>query len=506
MDTNNQKSSNLHPKKAMRSATNAQLQLGEIDIADIFIDSRSRDDIPQLLRGLQHLYTHKKTREKIFIILENLIPKETSTELGRPGMMWWEILVMGTLRLNLNCDYDRLQELVNQHKTIRQMLGFGFTDDDKKYSLQALKDNVGLFTPEILDQINQVVVDAGQKLKKKDNLTGRCDSFVVETNVHYPTDINLLYDAIRKIIQLTAEYAQITQIEGWRQSQFNVRQAKKAYRLAQKTKRSTSQDPVKKEQRQQMITQAHIDYIELCEKFIKKSRQTLATTTSNRNLNASVISLQIEDFITHAERQIDQIDRRVVQGEIIPHEEKVFSIFEPHTEWINKGKAGVPVELGLRVCIVEDGQGYTLHHRVMQKETDDQIVTDIVAETQTRFPDFKACSFDKGFHSPENQTGLADILDHVVLPKKGRCNKKEQARESSDEFRQSRRKHSAVESAINALEVHGLDTCPDHGIDGFKRYVALAVVARNIQKLGSELIKEELEKEKRRRKRKKLAA
>ncbi len=151
----------------MRTATNSQLHLGEIDIADVFINPRSRDDIPQLLRGLQHLYTHVETREKIFQILENLTPEGTSTDIGRPGMMWWEILVMGTLRLNLNCDYDRLQELVNQHKTIRQMLGFGFTDDDKTYSLQALKDNVGLFTPKILDQINQVVVDAGQKLKKK---------------------------------------------------------------------------------------------------------------------------------------------------------------------------------------------------------------------------------------------------------------------------------------------------------------------------------------------------
>jgi hypothetical protein len=151
----------------MRSATNSQFQLGEINIADICIDSRSRDDIPQLLKGLQHLYSDIETREKIFQILENLTPSKTSTELGRPGMMWWEILVMGTLRLNLNCDYDRLQELVNQHKTIRQMLGFGFTDDSKTYSLQTLKDNVGLFTPDILDQINQVVVEAGQGLKKK---------------------------------------------------------------------------------------------------------------------------------------------------------------------------------------------------------------------------------------------------------------------------------------------------------------------------------------------------
>ena len=93
-----------------------------------------------------------------------------------------------------------------------------------------------------------------------------------------------------------------------------------------------------------------------------------------------------------------------------------------------------------------------------------------------------------------------------MLPKKGRCNKIEQARENSEAFKSSRRQHSAVESGINALEVHGLDRCPDHGLHGFKRYVALAVVARNIQKLGAELQKKLRQQEQRKRRRNKLAA
>ena len=95
------------------------------------------------------------------------------------------------------------------------------------------------------------------------------------------------------------------------------------------------------------------------------------------------------------------------------------------------------------------------------------------------------CSYDKGFHSPENQQQLPTIIDQVVLPKKGRCSKADEARETAPEFVKKRRQHSAVESGINALEVHGLDRCPDKGLDHFKRYVGLAVVARNLQKLGS---------------------
>jgi hypothetical protein len=125
----------------------------------------------------------------------------------------------------------------------------------------------------------------------------------------------------------------------------------------------------------------------------------------------------------------------------------------------------------------------------------------MVAETQARFAHFNGCSFDKGFHSPANQIELQKRLKHPVLPKKGRRNKEELNRERSEEFKADKRQHSAVESAINALEVHGLDKCPDHGIEGFERYVGLAVLSRNIQKLGAEIRKQEQLKNKRKQKR-----
>jgi hypothetical protein len=329
---------------------------------------------------------------------------------------------------------------------------------------------------------------------------------VVETNVHYPTDINLLLDAVRKTITLTAGYAGMMGLDGWRQSDYNCRQVKKAHRKAQQIKRSSSRDAIKKERRQARIVQAHRDYVELARKFIHKSQATLAAEVVDIDLSAMAKALEIQAYINHAQRQMEQIERRVIHGETIPHEEKVFSIFQPHTEWISKGKAGVPVELGLKVCIVEDTRGYLLHHQVMERQTDDQIAIDLIVQTQARYPNLRACSFDKGFHSPENQVELAKKLDRVVLPKKGRCNKQEQDRQDSEAFKTSRRKHSAVESGINALEVHGLDRCLDHGINGFKRYVALAVVARNIQKLGAELHKIIQKQEKRKRDRDKLAA
>jgi hypothetical protein len=135
----------------------------------------------------------------------------------------------------------------------------------------------------------------------------------------------------------------------------------------------------------------------------------------------------------------------------------------------------------------------------MQQQTDDKVAAVIVQGAKDRFENLVGCSFDKGFYSHDNQRELANILDYVILPKKGRLSAKDKQVEHSEEFIESRRQHSAVESSINALENHGLDRCLDHGVHGFKRYVALSVLARNIQILGHLLQQKELKHQKRRK-------
>lgn len=483
----------------MRQIKDAQLQIGEQDIAKIRFDPRSRDDIPKLLRGLQHIYTTPEIREAVFQVLEEMIPERVNPQNGRPGMQLWKVLVLGVLRLNLNRDYDRIHDLANNHRTIRQMLGHGLCDDELEYKLQTVKDNVALLTPEILDRINEIVIKSGHRLvkKKDENLSGRCDSFVVETDVHYPTDINLLFDALRKVISLMGVLCKEMGLSDWRQFGYNLRKAKRLFRKAQQIKRSRSKDDKKKAQREALIKEAHQTYLKVASHYLDKAEKTMQSVSvlspgnSDGGLTLAIALDEIEKYIAHGRRQIDQIERRIIQDGEIAHEEKVFSIFEEHTEWISKGKAGVPVELGLRVCILEDQYGFILHHRVMEKETDDKIAVPMVSEAKEKYNTLKQCSFDKGFHSPNNQKTLRELLDRVVLPKKGKRSKIETQMETKEDFMKARRQHSAVESAINALEVHGLDRCLDHGINGFKRYVALAIVARNIQKLGAILREQE---------------
>ena len=130
----------------MRIVRSSQMQIGQTDIADIIIDVTSRDDIPMILLGLQHIYTNIRLRKAVFKILEEVIPLKkvedsaervaVDADKGRPGMDQWCILVLGTLRVGLNADYDRVQELANQHRTLRMMLGHGLFDHGEEYRLQ----------------------------------------------------------------------------------------------------------------------------------------------------------------------------------------------------------------------------------------------------------------------------------------------------------------------------------------------------------------------------------
>ena len=307
---------------------------------------------------------------------------------------------------------------------------------------------------------------------------------------------------MRKVVTLTAGRCDRQGVSDWRQHAYNVRHMKRLMRVAQNKKRSKAKSEAQQAKRQASIEKAHQAYLDVAQRYLDKARDTLGALEQRGSASEIDIALkiEIEVYVKHAIRQIDQTTRRVILGEVIAHAEKVFSIFEPHTEWVSKGKAGVAVELGVKVCILEDPYQFILHHQVMEKKSDAQVAVSMVEEAKARFPDLNACSFDKGFHSSANQAALAQRLDLAALPRKGKLSRQAQEVEQSDAFIKARRQHSAVESAINALEVHGLDRCLDHGIDGLRRYVALAVLARNIHRMGDILKQQEQKRAKRSRK------
>ena len=468
----------------MRRVQYRQMRFGQVAIGDIRLDPKSRDDIPAVLKGLQYLHTDK--REELFGLLEAHIRPGTDRKVGRPGMDLWRILVLGVLKQGLGCDFDRLQDLANHHRLVRAMLAHGDSADESRYGFQTVVDNVSLPAPELLPAVGRLVVDGGHAVAGKKlgaPLRGRCDSFAVETDVHYPTDVSLLWDAMRCAVRDTARLAKRHGVGGRRRWRHVTRGAGTLFHRVRSTRRAKG-CPARVEA-----------YLARCGALPGRVGATLDALASKGVPEAEWAV--IRGYLEHARRQMDQVERRLLLGEAIPHEEKVFSIFEPHTRRVAKGKAGRPVEPGVPVCVLEDQYRFILHRKVLWTGGDVDAAVPMVEEARALHPDLRACGFDRGFHSPSNRARLDGLLELNALPRKGRPSRADRERESEESFAAARRQHPAVESATDALEHRGLDRVRAHGADGFERTVALSVLAANPHRLGRLLRRREFKRRRR---------
>jgi len=476
----------------MRKRFEQQRKLGVLSISEVKLPIKSRDELPPILRALQHIYVTPALNEEVFKILEGKVLKGKK-KTGRYGMDLWHILVLSAVRLGLDADYDRLDDFANHHKLIRQILGVETTfGEGKRFSRQSIKDNVSLLDEETITRINEVVVRAGHKLvKKKDGgLRIKADTYVLESDVHFPTDVNLLWDAARTSLSVIEDAIREGLLEGkgWRKSKYWRRELKNLMRISakalfggRKKKEETKKDRVK-------------SYLELARGLSEKIEASMLAmyerVLSTSQVEVYAIKIErLEYFHGMLKKHIDLVERRVLRGEQIPVEEKVYSLFEPHTEWLYKGKANKRVELGHNILVASDQWGFIVEYQVIERQAEVSLSLPLADRLLSRFGEdaIESISFDKGFYKRENKELLKLYIPEVIMPKKGKKNQAEQEEESGKTFRKLRHRHSAVESDINRLEHHGLDRCLDKGLHAFKRYCALGVMAANLHKLGNVL-------------------
>ena len=124
-----------------------------------------------------------------------------SADRGRPGMQYWSILVLGAVRLGCNLNYDRLQNLAEEHRSLRLIMGIGGWCDEPKFDWRCLRDNIALLSPDTIERLNHLIVAEGHRLVPEAAETVRGDSFVVATDIHYPTDSGLIGDGLRTIVR-----------------------------------------------------------------------------------------------------------------------------------------------------------------------------------------------------------------------------------------------------------------------------------------------------------------
>jgi hypothetical protein len=472
----------------MRKAYSNQLRFDTVPVEHVSLNLECRDSIVPVLRALQHLYSQRELARSVLDLIAADVNKETRTDTGRSGMDYWHICVLMAVRLGGNFTYDQLQDLAENHRSLRAVMGLGECDESA-FHHKTLRNTFCLLQPETLQRINRALVQEGHQLQPDAIEKVRADSFVMETDIHDPTESSLLLDGLRKIISLCALLAEEHDVDGWRQ---HAHLLKKVQQLNRRINR--------------IAAKKGPHYKARMKPFYRELLQKTAVLTQRARDLCVVIGQPLPEltdlfgpntlqaFIVRTERVADTATRRVLHGETVPNGEKLFSMFEPHTQLYKRGKAGQPIQFGRQVLVFEDAAGFLVRGVLMNRDEGDKAVA--VRETQALQQDFdngvKRLSLDRGFHSPRNQTELSELVDDLCLPKPGAKQSVAQQAAANDAFRAAQQNHPGVESAIGALQRgNALKRCRDRSEIGLERYLQLAILGRNLHTLGRMLIARE---------------
>lgn len=476
----------------MRATINPQLSLGQSPLGEITLDLDSRFELVPILAGLQYLHDHPATRQRLLELVAADVLRGADPRRGREGMGIWQILVLGVVRQGCNYDYAALSHAANHDDLVRGFLQIGPLSSER-FAEKTVHENVAKLRPGTLEQIAYVIAEAGHELAPQASQAVRGDSFVVQTNIHYPTDSSLLLDGIRTLTTLSKRLADEQGLPGWRQAKHLYKKAKRLDRRIGRIAKGRRKD------RGQRLQAAYGELIVLARQITNRALDLyVATRQGGVNPFVDASREEILRFAVMTDYVAGLAERRVVRGETIPHAEKIFSLFEPSSELINRGKRPDPIEFGHRVLVLEDAAGFIVHIQVMGIGVQDvQVLRPAMAAVQERLNQkIRQASFDRGFWSPENHQALSQLVEQACLPRKG----KPLPAEGTPQFEEARRRHAGVESKIGALQSgNGLVRCRDRGDVGYARYVMLAAVARNLQTLGN-LVLAELRARQRKRK------
>ena len=472
----------------MRKSFSNQQRFDCRGVLGVQLNLECRDEIVPILAALQHIYSQPETRDAILDLIAEDVNQESRDDVGREGMDYWQILVLAAVRLGCNLDYDKLQDLAEQHRNLRHIMGIGDWSEVIDFGWRRIRDNVCLLKPATIEKISHLIVAEGHRLAPEAAKQTRADSFVVETNIHWPTESSLIRDGVRKIIGLCVVIASTIKSAGWRQAPHLLRKVNHRTRNIQRI--SSRKAP----RYQERLKAEYRKLLKVSGKITTRASRLLRDADKNKKLKGNSLLEELRVFLERTEQVRDTTRRRIVKGEKVPNSEKLFSMFETHTQLYKRGKAGEPVQFGRSVLVFEDGAGFITHSYLLgREELDSDVVVPQMRIVQQRLKGaIEDASFDRGFHTPENQEQLAKIVKNPCLPKPGAKQSAEQSRNATIAFRQARDRHAGVESAIGALQAgNGLERSRDRTELGFGRYVMLGILGRNLHVLGKLIIARE---------------
>jgi IS5 family transposase len=401
---------------------------------------------------------------------------------GRGGLTPPQVLRSLILMRVKNWNYRELRERITDGYTLRQFTDF-YCQPVPKHD--AFNRAFNRLTPETLQAVNELVVQAAVDVGLEDGQKLRVDTTVVQTDIHHPTDSTLLWDVVRVVTRLVLRLNAAVQqrIQGFRN------RTRAARRRMQEIQRMT---PKERSQRQ---VEKYRQLIGITEEVVNSARKVLQQTRRARgkdvisDLAIGELRKEIDHYGELGNRVIDQACRRVLQGEQVPTAEKIYSIFETHTDLIKRGKVQTPIEFGHKVFLAESAQGLITQYEVLEGNPgDDQQVEPSLERHKETFGHAPALyGSDRGFFSETNVKSCRQNGVKVVsIPQRGgKKTAKRKAYEKSPAFKKGQRFRAGIEGRISVLfRGRGMKRCLAEGHQRFELSVGAAVLANNLLRIA----------------------
>jgi transposase, IS5 family len=429
-----------------------------------------------------------QNREVLARVQADLCRGLKNPDKGRHGLTARQVVGALVLMRIKNWDYRELRDRIADGVTLRQFTDF---HGDKVPKHDAFNRGINRLTPETLQHINEVFVSVAVELGLEDGSKLRVDTTVVETDIHHPTDNTLLWDVVRVLTRSVKQLAKA--LKFLRIKDFRDR-SRSAHRRMYEIQRMTTR------QRQEQQTQKYRELIGIAEEVVKSATNAVETTASMRAtdlltaLKIESIRADIQHYCGLGAQVIDQARRRVLNGEKVPTAEKIYSIFEPHTDLIKRGKVRTPVEFGHKVFLAESAIGLITQYEVLEGNPADEI--HVVRSLQHHRRVFrrgpKVYSTDRGFFSEPNVEACVNGgVTTVSIPQRGGSKTlQREAYERSRTFKDGQRFRAGIEGRISVLmRGRGMKRCLAQGAEHFELFVGAAVLANNLMKIAELLVK-----------------
>lgn len=400
-------------------------------------------------------------------------------ETGRPSTPVEVVLRLLIVRRLYGWSYAETEHFVGDSLILRQFCRLGLAPVPDHTTLLRWANLIQPATLEaLLDHIvalaRQFTVTRGRKL--------RVDSTVVQTPIHYPTDSSLLLDGVRTLGRLIRRARPVL---GER-----LGQARDAFRTRTRSARRHLQriHRLARRKGEAAVAEQRTAYQRLCQvarRVVRQAEQVRQGLTSAlAPAHAARLTTELERLLPLVQRVIAQAERRVLHGQVVPAEEKVVSLFEPHTAVLPRHKAGATVEFGRKLWLAEVDGGIVAQARVLEGAPPDapEVLPTLVQHQRQfgRLPDLLTGDRGCSTGTVRRQVAAAGVR-RVALPHTGPPTTASRARERCRWFQRGYRWRAGIEGRIGHLQrQYGLDRCPDHGEAGLQRWIGWGVLTHNL--------------------------